>query len=151
MRSIHSFRALRSPRSASAMHLRVSDSACRSNSCCPGEFVLLRLPFGRPRPIVLPGSKGRPRGRFTTAYRRGRFLRTSGRPLHGTKMENAQDVGRAAEKVTQAIQRGELTPEQGATMMNILEMRSRVIEREDLEKRIRHLEQEAAAGGGKKP
>ena len=67
------------------------------------------------------------------------------------KIENAQDVGRAAEKVTQAIQRGELTPEQGATMMNILEMRSRVIEREDLEKRIRHLEQESAARGGKKP
>ena len=44
------------------------------------------------------------------------------------KIETAQDVDRAAEQVTQAIKRGKITPEQGATMMNILAMRSRVIE-----------------------
>ena len=67
------------------------------------------------------------------------------------KIETAQDVGLAAEKVTQAIQRGKITPEHGAKMMNILEMRSRVIERSELEKRIQNLEQEASTRGVKKP
>ena len=67
------------------------------------------------------------------------------------KIENAQDVGRAAAKVTQSIQRGKMTPEQGETMMNILEMRSRIIELGDYEKRIQDLEQESAARGERKP
>lgn len=62
--------------------------------------------------------------------------------IHG-----AQDVDRAAEKVTQAIRRGEITPEEGQTMMTILEMRSRVIERSEFETRMKNLEQKAAARG----
>jgi hypothetical protein len=36
-------------------------------------------------------------------------------------IKTAEDVNKAAEKVTQAIRRGEITPAEGDTMMNILE------------------------------
>ncbi len=81
-----------------------------------------------------------------TPARRDAYVR-----INLPKIENAQDVACAAEKVTQAIQRGKITPAHGETMMNILEMRSRVIERGDFEKRIQNLEQEAAARGQRKP
>jgi hypothetical protein len=55
------------------------------------------------------------------------------------------DIDKAAEKVTQAISRGQLTPTEGGTMMNILEGRSRVIEKVQLESRIEKMEQELAA------
>ena len=67
------------------------------------------------------------------------------------KVEKAQDVGRAADKVLQDIQRGKMTPAEGETMMRILEIRSRIIERCDTEKLVQDLEQEAAAQGGYKP
>ena len=41
-------------------------------------------------------------------------------------IRNAGDVDKAAEKVTQAIRRGDLTPAEGGILMNILESRSRV-------------------------
>ena len=40
----------------------------------------------------------------------------------------AEDVGWAAEKVTQAVRRGKLTPAEGNEMMNHFESRSRFIE-----------------------
>jgi hypothetical protein len=55
-------------------------------------------------------------------------------------IKNAQDVDKAAEKVTQGIRRGEITPAQGGTMMNILQGRSRVIETVILEGRLEKLE-----------
>jgi len=67
------------------------------------------------------------------------------------KVEKAQDVGRAADKVIQDVQRGKMTPAEGETMMRILEIRSRIIERCDTEKQVQDLEQEAAALGGYKP
>jgi hypothetical protein len=39
-----------------------------------------------------------------------------------------EDVGRAAEKVTQAVRKGKLTPAEGNEMMNLFESRSRIIE-----------------------
>jgi predicted DNA-binding protein (UPF0251 family) len=57
----------------------------------------------------------------------------------------AQDVDRAAEKVTQAIQRGKITPAEGGKMMNILESRSRIIEKVHLEPRVEKLEEMANA------
>lgn len=58
------------------------------------------------------------------------------------KIETAKDVHRAAEKVTEAIRRGEITPTDGETIMRILESRSRVIERVDFESRLERLERE---------
>jgi hypothetical protein len=55
-------------------------------------------------------------------------------------IKTAADVDRAAEKVTQAIRRGNLTPTEGATMMSILESRSRVFERVQLEGRLDKVE-----------
>ena len=60
-------------------------------------------------------------------------------------IKTAADVDRAAEKVTQAIRRGNLTPTEGATMMSILESRSRVFERVQLEGRLEKLEATLAA------
>jgi hypothetical protein len=54
-------------------------------------------------------------------------------------------VDKAAENVTQAIRRGNLTPAEGSIMMNILESRSRVIERVQLESRLENLEAALAA------
>jgi hypothetical protein len=61
-------------------------------------------------------------------------------------IKTAGDVDKAAENVTQAIRRGDLTPAEWAIMMNILESRSRVIERVQLESRLEKLEATLAAG-----
>ena len=55
-------------------------------------------------------------------------------------IKTATDIDKAAESVTQAIRRGNLTPAEGNLMMNILESRSRVIERVQLESRLEKLE-----------
>jgi hypothetical protein len=60
-------------------------------------------------------------------------------------IRTAGDVDKAAEKVTQAIRRGDLTPTEGGVMMNILESRSRIIEKVDWEKRLEKLEENRAA------
>jgi hypothetical protein len=62
-------------------------------------------------------------------------------------IKTAADVDKAAEKVTQAIRRGDLTPAEGGIMMNILESRSRVIERVQLESRLEKLEATLGAAG----
>jgi hypothetical protein len=43
-------------------------------------------------------------------------------------IRTAQDVEKAAEKVTQAIRRGKITPLEGGKIMSILESRSRILE-----------------------
>jgi predicted DNA-binding protein (UPF0251 family) len=45
------------------------------------------------------------------------------------RIRTAQDLEKAAEKVTQAIGRGRVAPAEGETMMNIFEIRSRIIEK----------------------
>jgi hypothetical protein len=67
--------------------------------------------------------------------RRGTAITMSLPPI-----KTAADVDKAAEKVTQAIRRGEITPAEGGIMMNILESRSRVIERVQWESRLEKLE-----------
>jgi hypothetical protein len=60
-------------------------------------------------------------------------------------IRTAGDVDKAAENVTQAIRRGNLTPAEGGIMMNILESRSRVIERVQTESRLEKLEDRITA------
>ncbi len=74
--------------------------------------------------------------------RRGACIRMNLPPI-----KTAEDVNKAAEKVTQAIRRGEITPAEGDTMMNILESRSRVIERVQWESRLEAMEVRLAAAG----
>ncbi len=61
------------------------------------------------------------------------------------KTRTAQDLGKAAEKVTQAVARGKITPTEGEKMMGILESQSRIIERVDIESRVQKLEENMAA------
>jgi hypothetical protein len=61
------------------------------------------------------------------------------------KIGNAQDLGKAAEKVTQAVARGKLTPAQGETMMGLLESRSRIFVTVDLGSRVEKIEENLAA------
>ena len=75
-----------------------------------------------------------------TAARQDACIRMSLPPI-----TTAQDVDKAAEKVTQAIQRGKITPIEGARVMNILEGRSRIIERGQMESRLEKLEEKMAA------
>jgi len=56
------------------------------------------------------------------------------------QIETVQDVNQAAEKVTRAIRRGDLSPSEGQTLINVLEGRSRLIEKLELEGRIATLE-----------
>jgi hypothetical protein len=56
------------------------------------------------------------------------------------KIGSAQDLGRAAEKVTQAVARGKLTPAHGETMMGLLESRSRIYATVELGSRIEKIE-----------
>ena len=74
--------------------------------------------------------------------RRGACIRMNLPPI-----KTAEDVNKAAEKVTQAIRRREITPAEGDTMMNILESRSRVIERVQWESRLEAMEVRLAAAG----
>jgi hypothetical protein len=59
-------------------------------------------------------------------------------------IKTAGDVDKAAEKVTQAILRGKIAPTEGSVLMNILESRSRIIERGQWESRLEKLEEKVA-------
>jgi hypothetical protein len=48
-------------------------------------------------------------------------------PIALPRIETVGDVDRAAEQVTQALRRGDLTPTEGSMLMNTLESRSRII------------------------
>jgi hypothetical protein len=56
-----------------------------------------------------------------------------------------QDLDKAAEKVTQAIRRGRITPSAGEKLMNVFEIRTRIIEKGDFERRVEKLEEDMAA------
>ena len=75
-----------------------------------------------------------------TPSRRGALIQMS---LPAIK--TAGDIDNAAEKVTQAVRRGDITPSEGGIMMNLLESRSRVIERVQTESRLEKLEEAMAA------
>jgi hypothetical protein len=57
----------------------------------------------------------------------------------------AQDVDQAAEKVTQDVGRGKITPIEGERMMHILESRSRIIDSVQTAGRVDKLEEQMAA------
>jgi hypothetical protein len=57
----------------------------------------------------------------------------------------AQNVNKAAEKVMQGIGRGKITAIRGEKMMNVLQMRSRIIDSVEMESRIETLEESMAA------
>lgn len=56
------------------------------------------------------------------------------------RVESAQDLGEAMQRVLNAASRGELTPGEAQTMINLLEARRKVIETIDLEQRLARLE-----------
>jgi hypothetical protein len=60
-------------------------------------------------------------------------------------IKTAEDLEKAAEKVTQDIRRGEITPTEGGVMMNLFESRSRIMEKVQWEKRLEKLEEKHAA------
>ena len=64
------------------------------------------------------------------------FIRMSLPPI-----KTAGDVDKAAEKVTQALGRGKITPTEGGKVMNILAGRSKIIETVLLDGRIAKLEE----------
>jgi hypothetical protein len=67
------------------------------------------------------------------------------------RIRTVQDVAQAAEKVTQAVGHGDLTPSQGQTMMHILEGRSHVIETVEFARRLDELERVMAVEGRPSP
>ena len=60
-------------------------------------------------------------------------------------IRTAQDVEKAADKVTQAIGRGKITPLEAGKLMSILESRSRILENVQFESRLEKLEENLAA------
>jgi hypothetical protein len=56
-------------------------------------------------------------------------------------IKTAGDVDKAAEKVTQALGRGKITPTEGGKVMNILASRSKIIETAQLDGRVAKLEE----------
>ena len=64
--------------------------------------------------------------------------------LSWPKIRSAHDVEKAAEKITQAIQRGKISPLEGSKMMSILETRSRFMENANFESRLEKLEENLA-------
>jgi hypothetical protein len=63
------------------------------------------------------------------------------------RIRTAQDVEKAAEKVTWAVGRGKIAPAEGETMMNIFEIHARIIEKGQYESRIEKLEESMAGSG----
>ena len=63
------------------------------------------------------------------------------------RIGTAHDLDKAAEKVTQGIGRGDVTPAEGEKMMNIFEIRSRIIEKAHWESRLEKLEENMVAAG----
>jgi predicted DNA-binding protein (UPF0251 family) len=61
------------------------------------------------------------------------------------RVQTAQDLEKAAEKVTQAIAHGRITPAEGEKMMNVLEIQSRIIQNSQYESRLEKLEESMAA------
>ena len=61
------------------------------------------------------------------------------------RIKTAQDLEKAAEKVTQAIGRGRIAPAEGEKMMNVFEIQSRIIEKSQYESRLKKLEESMAA------
>jgi hypothetical protein len=56
-------------------------------------------------------------------------------------IRNIRDLDNAAEKVTQSIARGKITPLEGEKLMNILEARSKILQVADIEIRLTKLEE----------
>ena len=56
-------------------------------------------------------------------------------------VESAQDASRAAQAVLAAVSAGDLTPLEGASVMGLVEGCRRILETEDLERRITALEE----------
>jgi len=63
--------------------------------------------------------------------------------LNLPKIRTTEDVNKAAEKVTQAMARGRMTASDGEKVMNVLEMRFRIIDATAMESRLAQLETEA--------
>jgi len=60
------------------------------------------------------------------------------------RIGTVQDIHRAAEQVMQGMGRGKITATDGEKMMNVLQMRSRIIDSGEVESRIAKLEQSIA-------
>jgi hypothetical protein len=61
------------------------------------------------------------------------------------RIGTAQDVNKAAEKVMQGMGRGKITATDGEKMMNVLQMRSHIIDSVKVESRIAELEESVDA------
>jgi hypothetical protein len=61
------------------------------------------------------------------------------------RIGTGQDVNKAAEKVTQGMGRGKITATDGEKMMNVLQMRSRIIDSVEVDSRLARLEESMAA------
>jgi hypothetical protein len=66
-------------------------------------------------------------------------------PVRLPRIRTAQDIDKAAERVTQSMARGKITATDGEKMMNVLEMRSRFMDAVEVESRIAKLEESMAA------
>jgi hypothetical protein len=63
-------------------------------------------------------------------------------------IRKAEDLDKAAEKVTQGLRRGKITPVEAGRVMNILEGRLKILETVELAERIKKVEEKIAAAEG---
>jgi len=66
--------------------------------------------------------------------------KVSGKGFFMPPVKTAADLAAASERVTQAAAQGKITAQEGDAMTNILEKRRRMLETEDLERRVVELE-----------
>jgi hypothetical protein len=62
------------------------------------------------------------------------------------KLESAEDATRAVADILEAVGRGELTPSEGQTLTAMIEAFRKNLETQEIEKRLRKLEEEAERG-----
>ena len=63
-------------------------------------------------------------------------------------IRKVEDLDKAAEKVTQGMRRGKITPVEAGRVMNILEGRLKIFETVELAGRIEKIEEKMAAADG---
>jgi hypothetical protein len=117
----------------------------RNKAKAPGQHLLDQYSEPVTRKCISMALQGDPRALRICMERISPARQDACIQLSLPSIRTAQDVEKAAEKVTQAIRRGKITPLEGGKIMSILESRSRILENVQFESRLEKLEENLAA------
>jgi hypothetical protein len=112
----------------------------RNQDTAPAKTLLVEYSPHITRKLIAMALEGNPQALRICMERIMPPPRDAYAPISLPKIQSAEDVAGAAEKVTRGIGKGVLSPCEGETIMNVLESQFRVIENAGTEKRVQKLE-----------